>query len=81
MEKHILFVALLSILFSCQKKQTAAERQENIAKNVARAREAEKRELQKADAMHFLDSLEINDSVLYEDIYEIIKQNVIENAQ
>lgn len=75
MIKLTLVLSCVCVLHSCQKK-TLEERNKIISDNVASKLAAEERE---ARAMHFLDSLETNDSILYEDAYEIIKQNIIDN--
>lgn len=76
MIKIISVFGCVCVLLSCQKKKTLEERNKIISDNVASKLAAEERE---ARAMHFLDSLETNDSILYEDAYEIIKQNIIDN--
>jgi|GEM_PF-6648302 len=77
--KRIILITTLLFVYSCKKRMTPEEmkeREEYRKKEILEGEELEKRT---AKALRFLYLLEKSDSILYEDIYEIIGDEAIES--
>ncbi|MCP2037331.1 hypothetical protein [Chryseobacterium sp. HSC-36S06] len=79
MRKVILISSLLFAVYACKKNITPEEMKERAEYRKKQTLEREEMEKRTAKAMRFLYWLEESDSLLHEDIYQIIGDEAIES--